>query len=187
MKKSDKPPEKPQKTPSKTTKGTTRVKSTADTKKTAQKPKEKSPRAVKAAAVTKKKVQAEVAKRKEEFLQIFQLNMCIVASSCRKAGISRKTFYEWKNNDPDFAQRCEDIEELQKDLAEAAMLKQIKDGNTTMIIFYAKTKMKDRGYGERVEVEHHTEKVIDFSKLSDKELIEYNKLIEKMSAKEEEK
>lgn len=134
----------------------------------------------KQAAATKKVVQLEVAKRKDNFLEVYKNNMCIVASSCLKAGISRQTFYEWRREDPDFASKCEEIEELQKDMAEASILKQIKEGNTTMTIFYAKTKMRDRGYGEKVELDHHTEVELDFSKLSDEELLQYNELLNKM-------
>lgn len=134
----------------------------------------------KQAAATKKVVQLEVAKRKSNFLEVYKNNMCIVATSCLKAGISRQTFYEWRREDSDFASKCEEIEELQKDMAEASILKQIKEGNTTMTIFYAKTKMRDRGYGEKVELDHHTEVELDFSKLSDEELLQYNELLNKM-------
>lgn len=138
----------------------------------------------KQAAATKKVVQLEVAKRKANFLEVYKNNMCIVASSCLKAGISRQTFYEWRREDPDFASKCEEIEELQKDMAEASILKQIKEGNTTMTIFYAKTKMRDRGYGEKQDINLHTPEELDFSKLTDEELLQYNELLNKMHKNE---
>lgn len=138
----------------------------------------------KQAAATKKVVQLEVAKRKANFLEVYKNNMCIVASSCLKAGISRQTFYEWRREDPDFASKCEEIEELQKDMAEASILKQIKEGNTTMTIFYAKTKMRDRGYGEKQDINLHTPEELDFSKLTDEELLQYNELLSKMHKNE---
>ena len=50
----------------------------------------------------------------------------------------------------------------------------MKEGDTTMIIFYAKTQMKDRGYTERREItgkdgESLIQKEIDITKLSDDE------------------
>ena len=74
-----------------------------------------------------------------------------MASACKAVNISRFTFYKWYNEDEDFREKVDDVQELQKDFAEALILKKMKEGDTTMIIFYAKTKMKDRGYSERVE------------------------------------
>lgn len=42
--------------------------------------------------------------------------------------------------------------ELTLDVAEAALINKIKDGDTTSIIFYLKTKGKKRGYSERHEI-----------------------------------
>ena len=61
---------------------------------------------------------------------------------------------------------------MQKDAAEALILKKMKDGDTSMLIFYAKTQMKDRGYVERKELvgkdgqDLIKKEEIDLSKLS---------------------
>lgn len=190
MKKADTPPKKTKKTTAKATKAAKAVKGKATAKKTQEKPKEKpiDPKKkeenARRAASTKKTVQSEVAKRKADFLEVFKNNMCIVASSCLKAGIHRCTYYQWRKEDAEFAAQCDDIEELQKDMAEASLLKQIKEGNTTMIIFYAKTKMRDRGYGEKQDINLHTPEELDFSKLTDEELLQYNELLNKMHKNE---
>lgn len=93
-----------------------------------------------------------IAEKKNEVLAKLNEHSGIVASSCKAAGISRVTFYQWCKDDPDFKEKVDDVMELQKDFAEALILKKMKDGDTTMLIFYAKTKMKDRGYVERQEV-----------------------------------
>lgn len=114
-------------------------------------------------------------KGKEEVLRQLNNNSGIVASACKAAGISRYTFYEWKKNDPEFAEKVEDIIELQKDFCEALILKKMKEGDTTMIIFYAKTKMKDRGFVERQEVTGADGNAlvqpqsVDFSKLTEEQ------------------
>lgn len=186
MKKTDTTAPKAKKGTAKAVKTPKTVKSKGKTEKGAEKPKKqatdpkKRAENARRAASTQKTVQAETAKRKANFLEIFKNNMCIVASSCLKAGIHRSTYYQWRKEDAEFSAACDDIEELQKDMAEASILKQIKDGNTTMTIFYAKTKMRDRGYGEKQDVNLHTDEELDFSKLTDEELLQYNELLSKM-------
>lgn len=120
-------------------------------------------------------VQERVEKGKAEVLEQLSKTSGIVASACKAAGISRYTFYEWKKTDPDFAEKVEDVMELQKDFCESLILKKMKEGDTSMIIFYAKTKMKDRGYVERQEVTGAdgralvSNRNIDFSKLSEEQ------------------
>lgn len=96
-------------------------------------------------------VSKRIAEDKEAVLEALNKSSGIVASACKAANISRFTFYKWYNEDEDFREKVDDVRELQKDFAEALILKKMKEGDTTMIIFYAKTQMKDRGYSERVE------------------------------------
>ena len=122
-----------------------------------------------------KTVQKRMEKGKEEVLARLSETSGIVASACKAAGISRYTFYEWRKTDPEFAEKVEDIMELQKDFCASLILKKMKEGDTTMIIFYAKTKMKDRGYIERQEFTGAdgkplvTPQDIDLSKLSEEQ------------------
>ncbi len=89
--------------------------------------------------------------RQKEFLKHFQDGRGIVTYACKKTGISRETFYLWKRNDPKFREACEDVEESVKDIVESKLLNKINEEDLTAIIFYLKTKCKDRGYVERVE------------------------------------
>ena len=98
------------------------------------------------------KVQERIALEKKQFIELLNQNSGIISATCRAAKISRYTFYEWYNKDTEFAELVDDVKELQKDFCEAAILKKIREGDSTMIIFYAKTQMKDRGYNERREV-----------------------------------
>jgi hypothetical protein len=77
-----------------------------------------------------------------------------VSHACEQAGISRAGFYLEKQNNPDFAKEVEDIQEGVIDLVETALMKEIQNGNTACIIFFLKTKGKDRGYVERSEIDH---------------------------------
>lgn len=98
------------------------------------------------------KVQKRIKRDKKKVLEVLGQNAGIISASCRAAKITRFTFYKWYNEDPDFAEKVDDVKEMQKDVAEALILKKMKEGDTTMLIFYAKTQMKDRGYTERKEV-----------------------------------
>lgn len=53
----------------------------------------------------------------------------------------------------EYLQKClEEITAKSLDLAEGKLLKSINDGNLSAIIFYLKTKGRDRGYCERNEI-----------------------------------
>lgn len=121
------------------------------------------------------KIDERVAQEKEDLLRALANTSGIVASACKAANISRMTYYRWYNEDPDFREKADDVKELQKDFAESLILKKMKEGDTTMLIFYAKTQMKDRGYTERKEITGKDGedlikgKEIDITKLSDEE------------------
>ncbi len=75
-----------------------------------------------------------------------------VSHAAKALGISRVQLYRIINAHPTVKEALEDAREEMKDFAESKIYQKIKDGDTTMLIFYAKTQMKDRGYVERQEV-----------------------------------
>lgn len=77
-----------------------------------------------------------------------------VSQACEQANLSRETFYKYYRNDCKFRQEVDNIKESLIDFAETALLKNIKEGDNTAIIFYLKTQGRHRGYIERQEVEH---------------------------------
>jgi hypothetical protein len=98
-----------------------------------------------------------------------------VTQAAKSLGISRRQLHNIINNHPTVKEALEDAREAMKDFAEGKMFQGISDGNPTLIIFYAKTQMKDRGYVERQEITGADggpiETVnIDYSKLSDDQL-----------------
>ncbi|MBS0236031.1 MAG: hypothetical protein JSS50_01690 [Proteobacteria bacterium] len=88
---------------------------------------------------------------KKEFPVILEQSKGIISIACRKAGIERKTYYNWCSKDWEFAAKCDDVLELAADMVEYALLQKIDKGDTTAMIFYLKTKCKHRGYTERIE------------------------------------
>ena len=90
-------------------------------------------------------------KKKEKVLALLH-KMASVTNACKKAGISRRVFYDWKKADEKFAAEVEQImNEEFPDFVEDALKKQIQEGDTKAIIFALKCKCRDRGWVERTE------------------------------------
>lgn len=71
----------------------------------------------------------------------------------KRVGCNRDTLNEYLAAYPDLKKAYdEEIEEL-GDVVESKIIQGIREGNITLAIFYAKTKLKNRGYVERQEVE----------------------------------
>lgn len=93
--------------------------------------------------------------QKQKELVIEQLKKTpIIQIVCEKVGVSRATFYRWKQDDLNFT---DDVEkaifmgvDLVNDMAESQLLAAIRDQNMTAIIFWLKH--RHRGYGTRVEL-----------------------------------
>lgn len=109
-------------------------------------------------------------KKKEDFVQAYELSGGNVSVSCKKVQISRETYYRWCRDDKEFNDKCREIDESLLDLAETMLMKAIKDGKTAELIFFLKTKGKIRGYVERSEVDVKDTRP-DFSNYSTEELI----------------
>ena len=96
--------------------------------------------------------QAKREKKKDEFLEVYSQKANNVHLTCKTLGIERGTFYKWLKEDDEFKEKILNLEEGDIDSAETALKRQILDGNITAIIFYLKTKGKNRGYVERQEL-----------------------------------
>lgn len=97
-----------------------------------------------------------VADRQEEaktnFLLALEKSLGVVQTACKKSGLSRTTYYNWRTKDPDFAKAVDEVQNVALDFAEDALFQSIQRGNVAAIIFYLKTKGKERGYVERQEI-----------------------------------
>ena len=76
-----------------------------------------------------------------------------VSATCASIGIGRTQFYNWKKEDPEFAEAVDSVADFCIDIVEQALMKNIEAGDTTAIIFYLKTIGKRRGYVERSELD----------------------------------
>jgi hypothetical protein len=89
---------------------------------------------------------------KLKYLDELRNAMGIIRYACQKTGISRDTQWNWYHTDGEFRKRHDSISEEVYDFVETKILDAIRNDDTTMTIFYAKTKMKHRGYVERHEI-----------------------------------
>ena len=94
-----------------------------------------------------------------------------ISHACKKIGISRNTYYEWRKDDRDFDGLCEEQQEAIIDLVETKLMSNIQEGKTAEIIFFLKTKAKHRGYVEKQEYEIKKE-AHDLSGLTTAELLD---------------
>jgi len=91
--------------------------------------------------------------KKESLLKALHDNLCHISKSCEAANISRATFYAWQKEDDKFKEDCDAVADGLVDHVEHQLLQKINKGDTTAIIFFLKTKGKDRGYTEKQEFE----------------------------------
>lgn len=91
---------------------------------------------------------------KQTFIKQLQKNMGNVSKTCGECSISRRTYYDWMEDDNEFSFHVSNIDEYILDTAEESLHDQIKEGNTTATIFFLKTRGRKRGYIEKQELEH---------------------------------
>jgi predicted transcriptional regulator len=94
----------------------------------------------------------------------------VQADAARILGCSRTTINGYVRRYPHLQELIIQTREETLDLAESQLIKKVKDGNMTAIIFYLKTQGKQRGYVEKGEAPQKQEDSQDFSTLSTEEL-----------------
>ena len=92
-------------------------------------------------------------------LEALAKSLGVVTTACNAVGINRASHYEWLENDPEYKAAVEDVQEVLKDFGETQYIKLMQQLDPATVRQFAKTKLKDRGYGEDVE---HTITVKDF-------------------------
>ena len=120
--------------------------------------------------------------KKKTFLEALKNSLGIITPAMKAAGIeSRSTIKLWREQDPKFEAAMRECEAVAGDFVETQLLKRIKDEDTSAIIFYCKTKLKERGFSERTELTDKDGKDL-ISQKSDEELdAEIKELMRKLS------
>ena len=79
---------------------------------------------------------------------------------CLRLGCSRRTLYKYLEERSQIREAYEDERETIKDMIESKIYKMIREDNPTMVIFAAKTLLKDRGFVENPNVSQHQSTII---------------------------
>lgn len=90
--------------------------------------------------------------RKASMLAALVKTLGIVKTACDLSGVDRATHYKWLNKDEKYKAAVIGISDIALDFVESKLHKSIEQGNIAGIIFYMKTKGKERGYIERKEL-----------------------------------
>ena len=77
-------------------------------------------------------------------IQLHRKKACNVSAVCDEMGISRPTWYEWKQTDPDFTAAIKANEEAMIELAESQLMKNILAGKEVSLIFFLKNKAPEK-------------------------------------------
>jgi hypothetical protein len=83
---------------------------------------------------------------KKKLLDALVNNRGLVHPSCREAGLSYNTYYNYYRNDPDFKKIVDEINNINLDFVESKLYEKIEEGNERLIVFYLQYKGRKRGY-----------------------------------------
>lgn len=105
------------------------------------------------------KVQALLAdkgKRTRQRLTIHALGQTLFNTSraLRMVGVPKRTFDGWVKDDPGFAELVEELEWHQEEFYKSRFNGLVARGDTAATIHAVKTKLRHRGYNDRLEVTH---------------------------------
>lgn len=94
----------------------------------------------------------------------------VVSEACRRVGVTQTQVNTWMN-DPTFADLHDAMHRIKGDFYESALNQGVKDGVPALIALANKTYNRDRGYGEKIDVNmsgsvDHNHLMVDLSDLN---------------------
>jgi len=76
-----------------------------------------------------------------------------VGGACTVAGISRRSYYDWRSEDPEFAAECDEAMDAGTDFLEDVARQRATESSDTLLIFLLKARRPEK-YRERQETRH---------------------------------
>jgi hypothetical protein len=95
---------------------------------------------------------------KLRFMRSLRLNLGLVYASSKETGISVEDHNRWMQEDSDYRKQVMEIDGHAIDYVESTLLKLVEEKNPQAIMFYLKTKGKDRGYVEKTSTSEAKDK-----------------------------
>lgn len=89
--------------------------------------------------------------KKQRFVELIFAKTGNISELCKAVGIHRSTYYEWMGKDEKFKKKVDAEREGLIDFVESKLFGLINDKNVAAVIFFLKTRAKDRGYVEKTE------------------------------------
>jgi len=71
-----------------------------------------------------------------------------ITNTCKKLKIAPATWYEWQETYPELKKMLDIAKESIKDDIEKTLITKAKEGDTQLLLYLAKTILRDRGYGQ---------------------------------------
>ena len=87
----------------------------------------------------------------EKIAEVYKKKGCNITATCAALNISRRTFYQKKEKSKSLQDLLAEADESMLDFAESKLIEHINNNDITSLIFFLKTKGKNRGYVERTE------------------------------------
>ena len=78
---------------------------------------------------------------KERLLKALESSLGVITTALKATGLSRTNFYKWLKEDRDFADKVQEIENIQKDFIKSKYYECVKDKVPSVVIHAAKTKL----------------------------------------------
>jgi hypothetical protein len=116
-----------------------------------------------------KKANNNKEENKKNLLKALEKTLGNISQACKMTGLSRMTYNNYKNEDEEFANAVKEINESAIDFVESKLFENIEMNRETSIIFFLKTRGKQRGYIETKEtvIESKNIPIMQFDPLAD--------------------
>ncbi len=86
----------------------------------------------------------------KKIAEVYEKKACNVSATCAALNITRTIWYRWREKHKNLDEMLKESEEAMIDFAESKLMENIQDGEVTSLIFFLKTKGKNRGYVETI-------------------------------------